>query len=233
MLVLAFMLAALSLVAALSNAALSLGDLERTRDKQDIPGLERAAVELTEAAGKQPNEAAAQYKAALAQSYLATVAMELRDKEKAKTAAEAGIQSAERAVKLNGSVAEYHRILGTLCGQVIPANVMAGLKYGRCAQDSIKKAIELDGKSAMAYVSRGVGNYYLPSMFGGGTDVAIRDFQKAIELDPKLSEAHLWMGIALRKANRNEEARKALARALELNPHRVWAKQQLEKTPAK
>jgi tetratricopeptide (TPR) repeat protein len=159
--------------------------------------------------------------------------MEMRDKDRAKTAAETGIKAAERAVALNASVAEHHRVLGTLCGQVIPANIMAGLKYGRCAQESINKAIELAPKSAMAYISRGVGNYYLPPMFGGGPDVAIRDFRKAIELDPKAAEAYLWMGIALRKANRNAEAQTAILKAVELNPRRVWAKQQLEKTPAK
>jgi Flp pilus assembly protein TadD len=42
----------------------------------------------------------------------------------------------------------------------------------------------------------------------------------------------LWLGLALRKSGRNGEARKAFARSLELNPRRVWAKQQLEKTPA-
>jgi tetratricopeptide (TPR) repeat protein len=120
-----------------------------------------------------------------------------------------------------------------LCGQVIPANVLAGLKYGRCALDSINKAIELDPKSAIAYVSRGVGNYYLPAAFGGGPDVALKDFQKAIQLDPKLAEAQLWMGLTLRKLNRNAEARSAFGKSLQLNPDRIWTKQQLEKTPAK
>jgi Flp pilus assembly protein TadD len=77
-----------------------------------------------------------------------------------------------------------------------------------------------------------VGNYYLPASFGGGVEPAIRDFQKSIELDPKLAEAHLWLGLALRKAGRAAEARTALSRSLQLNPRRVWAKQQLEKTPA-
>ena len=218
---------------AMMLAAAAVPDLEHARDRQDKAALERAAAEFSAAAAKQPQDAAAQYKAALAQSYLAEVAMEMRDKERAKTAAESGIKAAERAVALNGSVAEHHRVLGTLCGQVIPANVMAGLRYGRCAQESINKAIELAPKSAIGYISRGVGNYYLPPMFGGGPDVAIRDFQKAIELDSKSSEAYLWMGIALRKANRNAEAHKAIAKAVELNPHRVWAKQQFEKTPSK
>jgi Flp pilus assembly protein TadD len=77
-----------------------------------------------------------------------------------------------------------------------------------------------------------VGNYYLPASFGGGVEPALRDFRKAIELEPSLAEAHLWLGVALRKAEKNAEAKAAFKRSLELNPARVWAKQQLEKTPA-
>ena len=170
------------------------------------------------AAGKQANDAQAQYMLALADSVLAEVATELKDKNGGRAAAEAGIKAAKKAVALKPDVAEHHRILGTLCGQVIPANVLAGLKYGRCAMDSINKAIELDPKSPLGYVSRGVGNYYLPSAFGGGAELALKDFQKAIQLDPKLAEAHLWMGIALRKLNRNGEARSALSKALATEP---------------
>ena len=207
-------------------------DLEQARDRQDRPALARIAEGYRATAAKQTNDANAQYLFAVAQSYLAEVATELRDKNGGRAAAETGIQAAEKAVALKPSVAEHHRVLGTLCGQVIPANVLAGLKYGRCALDSINKAIELDPKSAIAHVSRGVGNYYLPAAFGGGPEVAIKDLQKAIQLDPKLAEAHLWMGVALRKLNRNSEARTAFTKSLQLNPARVWAKQQLEKTPA-
>jgi len=115
---------------------------------------------------------------------------------------------------------------------VIPANPLFGaLKYGQCARDEINKAIELDSKSAMAYVSRGVGNYYLPAQFGGGVDLALTDFNKAIALNSKLADAYLWKGIALRKANRNAEARAALEKAIQIDPDRIWAKQQLDKTP--
>lgn len=208
-------------------------DLDAARDRQDRPALAKMIADLSAAAGKQPNDAAAQYKLALAQSYLAEVAIEVRDKGQAKTTAEAGIKVAEHAVALKPKEAEYHRILGTLCGQVIPANVLAGMKYGHCAVDSINKAIELDPKSPAAYLSRGVGNYYLPPAFGGGIELAMKDFEKAVQLNPKSAEAQLWMGIALRKLNRNAEARQAFAKAIEINPNRIWAKQQLEKTPAK
>jgi tetratricopeptide (TPR) repeat protein len=214
-------------------AGAGTNDLDAARDRQDRPTLEKMITELSAAAGKQPNDAAAQYRLALAQSYLAEVAIEVRDKAQAKTTAEAGIKVAEHAVALKPKEAEYHRILGTLCGQVIPANVLSGMKYGRCAMDSINKAIELDPKSSAAYVSRGVGNYYLPPAFGGGVELAMKDFEKAVQLNPKSAEAQLWIGLALRKLNRNAEARQAFAKALEINPNRIWAKQQLEKTPAK
>jgi tetratricopeptide (TPR) repeat protein len=222
-------IAALAIVACLRALP---RELEQARDRQDRAALEKIVASFGAIAGKQANDAQAQYMLALADSVLAEVATELKDKNGGRAAAEAGIKAAERAVALKPDVAEHHRILGTLCGQVIPANVLAGLKYGRCAMDSINKAIELDPKSPLGYVSHGVGNYYLPGAFGGGAELALKDFQKAIQLDPKLAEAHLWMGIALRKLNRNGEARLALGKALQLNPDRVWTKQQLEKTPA-
>lgn len=208
-------------------------DLEKARDLQDRAALRAAAAELSKAAQNNPNSASLQYRLALAESYLSQVAFELRDKAEAKTAAEAGVQAARRAVALQNDQAEYHRILGTLCGQVIPADVLAAFQYGRCAMDSIRKALELDPRSPDVYLSRGVGNYYLPAAFGGGAEPAIRDFKKAIELNPKSAEGYLWLGIALRRLNRNSEARAAITRSLELNPRRLWAKQQLEKTPAK
>lgn len=187
--------------------------------------------ELSAAAEKKATDAQAQYQLALAQSYLAEICLELRLKNEAKGAAEAGIKAAEKAVALQASTAEYHRILGTLCGQVIPANVIAGLKYGRCAMDSVNKALQMDPKSSDVYLSHGVGNYYLPSSFGGGVELAIKDFQKALELNPKSADAMLWLGVAYRKNNANADARKALQKAVELNPSRAWAKQLLEKTP--
>jgi tetratricopeptide (TPR) repeat protein len=207
-------------------------DLETARDRQDRAALEKLAEQAAAAEQKAENDPAAHYRASLAYSYLAEVAQEQRDKGGVKRAAESGIRSAERAVSLKPDVAEYRRILGTLYGQIVPVNVLVGLSYGKRAQDAIAKAIELDPKSAAAYVSRGVGNYYVPSGLGGGLDLAIRDFQKAIELNPKSDEAYLWLGLALRKSNRNAEARKAFSKSLELNPNRVWTKQQLEKTPA-
>jgi tetratricopeptide (TPR) repeat protein len=208
-------------------------DMTSARDRQDVAALRLAAADADAAAAKKTSDASAQFLLAQAQSTLAEVLLELGDKSGAQQAAEAGIHAARIAVKLQGNSPENHRLLGTLCGQAIPANVLLGLRYGRCASESIQKALELDPKSARAYLSKGVGNYYLPPAFGGGAETAIGDFEKAIELDPKLADAYLWLGIALRKAGKPAEARVAIQSSLKLNPNRVWAKQQIEKTPLK
>ena len=207
-------------------------DLQSARDRQDRPALDKMIAGLQAKADKQPNDAPAHYQLALAQSIAAEVAIEIRDKARGREMAEAGMKAAEKAVNLNANTAEYHRILGTLCGQMVSSNGIAGLRYAKCALNSVNKAIEMDPKSSDAYLSHGVGNYYLPPAFGGGIELAIKDFEKAVELNPKNADAYVWMGVALRKANRPAEARKAFARSLELNPNRLWAKQQLDKTPA-
>ena len=161
--------------------------LETARDQQDRGALERIVNEDAAAAAKAPNDAEAQYRAALASSYLAEVALEVRDRKQAEQAAQRGVKLAERAVALKPEAAEYYRVLGTLCGQVVPANVLTGLSYGKRAQDAINKAVEKDPKSAAVYVARGVGNYYLPAALGGGAELAIADFRKAIQTNPGIA----------------------------------------------
>jgi tetratricopeptide (TPR) repeat protein len=228
--IMAFVLGSVALAVAGVGGA---NDLSAARDRQDLAAIDRFIAQYQQAAKANPQSGEAQYRLALGQSFGAEVAMELRDKKKSEAYAEAGMDAAQKAVTGGSGNAEYHRLLGELCGQVIPANpILGALKYGQCARDEIAKALQLDNKLALAYVSRGVGNYYLPSSMGGGVEVAMKDLDTAISLDPKLSEAYLWKGVTLRKANRNAEARQALQKALQLNPGRVWAKQQLDKIPA-
>ena len=206
--------------------------LEAARDRQDRPALEKVVRETEAAAAKASNDAEAQYRCALAASYLAEVDQELRDKKAARQAAEVGIKAAERAVVLKPDDAENYRVLGTLYGQAI-TDLMSGLAYGPRAKDAIAKAVSHAPNSSMVYVARGVGNYYLPPQLGGGLEPAVADFRKAIELDSRNAEAYLWLGLSLRKENKDAEARQAFEKSLSLNPNSGWAKQQLSKTPAK
>jgi len=213
-------------------AAATPSPLEMARDMQDRGALEKIINDSADAAAKLPNDAEAQYRVALASSYLAEVEIEQHDKKPARAVAERGIKAAEKAVSLKPDNAEYYRILGTLYGQAI-TDIMSGLSYGPKAKDAVNKAVAKAPNSSSVYVARGVGNYYLPAQLGGGPANAIPDFQKAIQLDPKNAEAYLWLGVSLRQAKQDAEARQAFTKSLALNPNRVWVKQQLDKTPAK
>jgi tetratricopeptide (TPR) repeat protein len=218
---------------ATASVCVAADSVEKLRDRQDRAGLEKAAAALKVEAEASPNDANRWYHAAISYSYLAEVAYELRDKPASQRAAEEGVRDAEKAIAINGGVADYYRVLGTLCGQVIPANPIIGaLSYGRKAKESLDRAIGMDPKSAKAHLAHGVGYYYLPTNMGGGPDNAIKDYKQAIALDPKNAEAYLWMGIAHAKQKRYPEAREALQKSLQLSPERVWAKQQLDKLPS-
>jgi tetratricopeptide (TPR) repeat protein len=222
---------AFSLAIAAALAAAPAG-LETARDKQDRAALQQMVAQLAAAAEKAPNDHAAQHSLALGCSYLAEVMIEQRERKPARGVAEQGIKAAEKAVALQPQSAEDHRLLGTLYGQAI-TDVMSGLSYGPKAKSSIAKAMELAPKSSMVWVAQGVGNYYLPAALGGGAPNAIVSLRKAVELDPKNAEAYMWLGVSLRKDGKDAEARQAFTKSLQLNPNRVWVKQQLDKTPAK
>src|SRR5258708_31016407 len=142
------------IIALFATSGFNDSELIKARDRQDRAALEKLAGDLRSVADKDPKDAAAQYRFALAESYFAEVAIEMRDKAAAKNAAQTGIDAAERAVNLKGDSSEYQRLLGTLCGQAISANGLAALKYGKCALNSVNRAIELDPKSSNNYLSR-------------------------------------------------------------------------------
>jgi tetratricopeptide (TPR) repeat protein len=215
----------LGLILAGFLAAAPPSPLETARDAQDRATLERLSNDAGSAAAKAPNDADAQYRAALAYSYLAEVLIEQHDRKRGRQVAEQGIKAGERAVAIKPD-AESYRVLATLYGQCV-TDVLSGMSYGAKSKAAINNAVERAPKSSPVYVGRGVGNYYLLQ-----NQQAIADFRKAIELDSRNAEAYLWLGLALRKDHKDAEARQAFTKSLELNPRRVWVKQQLDKTPA-
>lgn len=202
-------------------------NLTAARDRQDLGAIDR---EITKLQADDQSNSDVLYALATAYSYGAEVALELHEKPKSEDYAEKGFPFAEKLVNSNKTSAEDHRLLGELCGQVIPASPLMGtMKYGPCAKSEIDRSIELDPKLALAYVSRGVGLYYLPPSFGGGAEPALKQLDMAIAINPNLAEAYLWKGVVLAKAGRHSEAREAYQVALKLDPDRVWTKELIAK----
>src|SRR5579863_10365758 len=89
-----------------ASFAMAGEDLVKLRDRQNRPSLDAAAASLHAAAEKTPNDADGWYRSAIAYSYAAEVAMEVRDKNGAQRAAEAGASDADKAIALNSKNAD-------------------------------------------------------------------------------------------------------------------------------
>jgi hypothetical protein len=86
---------------------------DRALDEQDRTALEKIAGASIAAAAKKPSDFPGQLDAALKQSMLAQLAIELGDKAMGRQAAEAGMVPARKAIELKPNDSEAHRLLGT------------------------------------------------------------------------------------------------------------------------
>jgi serine/threonine protein kinase/Flp pilus assembly protein TadD len=93
------------------------------------------------------------------------------------------------------------------------------------AKAAAEKALQLDASLAEPHVSLGL---YL-SQFAYDTPAAIREFERAIELDPNQAIAHHAYGVSLNVARRIEESLAEMRKAVALDPltalfqaHEAW-----------
>ena len=190
------------------------------------PGAAKTIDEYSAAAARAPNDADAQYRLALACSYLAEVAQEQRDKTQAQKAAEQGIKAAERAVALRPD-AENYRLLGMLHGQAV-TDLMSGLSYGPRAKTAIDKAVELAPNRPPSIWRAAWGTTMFRCSLAAACNWPSPIFARPSRSTRKRRSLPL-AGNRLHKENQNAEARQALAKSLELDPNRLWAKQELDK----
>ena len=102
------------ILASAADTGNQVQELIRARDKQNQGALDQYISTLKQAAAG--NQAQALYTLSSAYSYAAEVSIELKDKAKAQSYAEAGIDAMKKAVAEQPNNAEYHRLLGELCG---------------------------------------------------------------------------------------------------------------------
>jgi Tfp pilus assembly protein PilF len=95
-----------------------------------------------------------------------------------------------------------------------PGSPRPAREYFSKAKVAAVKAVELDPRTAQAYVSLATVRHFLDWDWPG----AERDFKKALVLNPQIAEAHQRYGIYLAFMHRFDEATAALKRAEELDP---------------
>jgi hypothetical protein len=154
----------------MSSVDMELG--RRARDHADVKTLE-ALVSAAHTEAAQQNSAAAYEKLAQLDLWLCEVGRDNNNGALIKTAAQDGVDAANKAVALNDKSSEAHRLEGELLGALIPHVFAGGMRFGPLSSKQLDRAIELDPRNANALVARGVNYFYTPPAFGGGHDKAI------------------------------------------------------------
>ena len=150
------------------------------------------------------------------------------EQDEARRQFEDGVEAAKIAVARNPAVAPYHTELGTLYGNLASQSGIIGkMRNGRLSTAAFARALALDPRYALAHVGMGIAKLETPTAFGGSVAGALAEFRTARTLDPACDEAWTWEGIALRRQGAVADARSALSKALEVNPHSSHARSEL------
>jgi tetratricopeptide (TPR) repeat protein len=176
------------------------------------------------AEARKGSSAEALLRTALLYSWLCETLYGANDTQGVKRAAQAGIDAAERAVRLAPNSSEAHRLLGDLLGQVIPYVFGGGMRYGPRSTHELDRALDLDPRNVDAHIARATSYFFTPSAFGGDKQKALYHLGKALEIDPNSDTAHLWMAQVYADLKQKDRAVSELNAALRINPSRGYTR---------
>lgn len=228
-----------------STAAHSLLDslrpaIERALTTADWPSLEsaiqRLRAESTASTGRA--DPWIQYDLAYALHRRAS-AMIVEDRAKdARALLEESQAAAARAGSL-GAGAHAAALEGAVTGQLAGVSgTFAAMRLGPRAFRLLDEAVAAAPSDPRAALLNGISRLNAPRVFGGGAAKGEPELRRALRLfenDPNQSprptwgrvDAHLWLGIALAKLDRPDDARQEFARALALAPGHRWITDEL------
>ncbi len=198
----------------------------------------------------EPNNSWAMYWKAYANYRLAIQALysKERDEKAAQQYVEDGISDLNKALEISPSNSEMLAVLGSFTGMKIQFSPVSAMWLGPKSNEYLTKSIESNDKNPRAYYLKGIGTMNTPSMFGGGADKSIAEFETAIALfeierkntpaDPLqpawgLDDCHSFLGNAYEKVKNPDQAKLHYQKALEINPDSRRAKMELAKLDKK
>jgi tetratricopeptide (TPR) repeat protein len=194
----------------------------KARDQGDVKML-RTEITKTEKKADQTKSFEDYLRLALLNSWICEALESSNQGQLVKDSAQAGIEAAEIAVKLNPKSSQAHQLLADLLGQLAPNITGGGMKYGQRSTNEADKAIELDPTNSDAYVTRAISYLYTPEAFGGNKQKAFEYFSRAKELNPQADSPHIWLALFHLEAGKTSDALREINEARKLNPGRKFA----------
>ena len=214
-------------------------EIEAANAAGDLNRLTSAAAMLDRVLIVTPNDPLLLYYRSLALYRSATLYTGLKKETEAKRALDEADLLLEQATAKSptaDALALRSSVMGLMIG--LSGNPLSGMTLGPKSSTLLDRAKELEPKNPRVWLIGGMSAMFTPKMFGGGTDKAEQDLRKAIalfETDRPVAptpswgraDAYIWLGQALQKEEKIEDARAAYQKALEIQPGYQWVQRVL------
>jgi len=212
------------------DAANAAGDLNR---------LTNAAAMLDRVLIATPNDQLLLYYRSLALYRSATLYTGLKKETEAKRALDEADLLLEQATAKSSTadaLALRSSVMGLMIG--LSGNPLSGMTLGPKSSGLLDRAKEIEPTNPRVWLISGMSAMFTPKMYGGGTNKAEKDLRKAValfETDRPVApapswgraDAYIWLGQALQKEEKIEDARMAYQKALEIQPGNQWVQRVL------
>jgi len=211
-------------------------EIEAANAVGDLGRLTNAAAMIDRVLTVTPNDPSLLYYRSLALYRMASIYTGQKKREEAKRALDEADLLLEQATSKSptaDALALRSGVIGLMIGS--SGNPMSGMTLGPMAAGLLDRAKELEPKNPRVWLVSGMSAMFTPKMFGGGTDKAEQDLRRALtyfETDQPTApapswgraDAYIWLGQALHKNDRIDDARAAYEKALELQPENGWVR---------
>jgi tetratricopeptide (TPR) repeat protein len=142
------------------------------------------------------------------------------------------------ASALAGPRAETYALLASAAGLRIGENPALGASLGQTIDDLQSRALSLDGENPRVWLLKGIGDFFTPEAYGGGTAQARSALERAAVAfqsetppppEPRWGRAdvHVWLGQVHQAAGDAALAREEYEKALAVEPGNAWVRDRL------
>lgn len=209
--------------------------LERAALADDVEGIKRSRTDLLRilSAASAADAPAVRYAVAYADWRQSTNPV-VPVKEQDALLDEAELQLKD-LIKAQPQSAEALALMSSVYGIKIAHSPMKGMFLGSKSSNAIDSAMKIDPGNPRVLISKAVGKFNAPGMFGGSEKEAESLLRKAIDVlagqpaDKAFPawgrfDAHAWLGQVLAKRGDKDGARAEYAKALEVAPQSGWVR---------
>jgi tetratricopeptide (TPR) repeat protein len=148
-----------------------------------------------------------------------------------RTALDAGMEAARKAIALQPSKPEGHFWLAANMGALAESfGLRQGIKYRSQIKDALLTTLKIDPAFMDGSADRALGRWYfkVPGLFGGSDEKSVQHLKKSIEYDPNSTASHFFLAETLLDMGKKADARAALQKVLDVPIDAEWAPEDRE-----